>query len=110
MCALPISTACRADRAAPIAKTIAARGLRTSRSFDCHSQMRSLACDGATHLSGGAPWFLVGADTMSIFGKIKDAIFGKKAVAAEPAAPAAPSPVGTALDAATQAKIGRAHV
>ena len=40
---------------------------------------------------------------MSIFGKIKDAIFGKKAVAAEPAAPAAPSPVGTALDAATQA-------
>src|SRR3546814_13683374 len=65
--------------------------------------MRSLACDGATHLSGGAPWFLVGADTMSIFGKIKDAIFGKKAVAAEPAAPAAPSPVGTAPDAATQA-------
>src|SRR3546814_12291512 len=65
--------------------------------------MRSLACDGATHLSGGAPWFLVGADTMSIFGKIKDAIFGKKAVAAEPAAPAAPSPVGTALDAATPA-------
>src|SRR3546814_11472106 len=65
--------------------------------------MLSLACDGATHLSGGAPWFLVGADTMSIFGKIKDAIFGKKAVAAEPAAPAAPSPVGTALDAATQA-------
>ena len=40
---------------------------------------------------------------MSIFGKIKDAIFGKKAVAAEPAAPAAPSPVGTALDAATSA-------
>ena len=40
---------------------------------------------------------------MSIFGKIKDAIFGKKAVAAQPAAPAAPSPVGTALDAATQA-------
>ena len=40
---------------------------------------------------------------MSIFGKIKDAIFGKKAVAAEPAAPAAPNPVGTALDAATSA-------
>ncbi len=39
---------------------------------------------------------------MSIFGKIKDAIFGK-AVAAEPAAPAAPSPVGSALDAATSA-------
>ena len=36
---------------------------------------------------------------MSIFGKIKDAIFGK-AVAAEPAAP---SPVGSALDAATSA-------
>ena len=40
---------------------------------------------------------------MSIFGKIKDAIFGKKAQAAEPAAPAAPSPIGTALDAATSA-------
>ena len=40
---------------------------------------------------------------MSIFGKIKDAIFGKKAVAAEPAAPAAPNPVGAALDAATSA-------
>ena len=40
---------------------------------------------------------------MSIFSKIKDAIFGQKAVAAEPAAPAAPSPVGTALDAATSA-------
>jgi len=39
---------------------------------------------------------------MSIFGKIKDAIFGK-AQAAEPAAPAAPSPVGAALDAATNA-------
>lgn len=39
---------------------------------------------------------------MSIFGKIKDAIFGK-AVAAEPAAPAASSPVGSALDAATSA-------
>ncbi|HEV2598681.1 DUF3597 domain-containing protein [Sphingopyxis sp.] len=39
---------------------------------------------------------------MSIFGKIKDAIFGK-AVAAEPAASAAPSPVGSALDAATSA-------
>ena len=37
---------------------------------------------------------------MSIFGKIKDAIFGKKAVAA---APAAPSPIGSALDAATSA-------
>ena len=40
---------------------------------------------------------------MGIFSSIKDAIFGKKAVAAEPAAPAAPSPVGTALDAATSA-------
>ena len=51
---------------------------------------------------------------MSIFGRIKDAIFGKKAQAQEatpvatpveaaPAAPAAPSPVGTALDAATSA-------
>ena len=40
---------------------------------------------------------------MSIFGKIKDAVFGKKAEAAEPAAPAAASPVGSALDAATQA-------
>ena len=39
---------------------------------------------------------------MSIFGKIKDAIFGK-AQAAEPAAPAAPSPIGAALDAATGA-------
>ena len=39
---------------------------------------------------------------MSIFGKIKDAIFGK-AQAAEPAAPAAPSPIGAALDAATSA-------
>jgi hypothetical protein len=39
---------------------------------------------------------------MSIFGKIKDAIFGK-AQAAEPAAPAAPSPIGSALDAATSA-------
>lgn len=38
---------------------------------------------------------------MSIFGKIKDAIFGK-AQAAEPA-PAAPSPIGSALDAATSA-------
>lgn len=38
---------------------------------------------------------------MGIFSSIKDAIFGKKAVAAEPAA--APSPVGTALDAATSA-------
>lgn len=37
---------------------------------------------------------------MSIFGKIKDAIFGKKAEAAEPAAP---SPTGTALDTATNA-------
>lgn len=37
---------------------------------------------------------------MSIFGKIKDAIFGKKAEAAEPAAP---SPIGTALDTATNA-------
>lgn len=40
---------------------------------------------------------------MGIFSSIKDAIFGKKAVAAEPAAPAAPSPIGTALDAATSA-------
>lgn len=39
---------------------------------------------------------------MSIFGKIKDAIFGK-AQAAEPAAPTAPSPIGSALDAATSA-------
>ena len=38
---------------------------------------------------------------MSIFGKIKDAIFGK-AQAAEPD-PAAPSPIGSALDAATSA-------
>lgn len=38
---------------------------------------------------------------MSIFGKIKDAIFGK-AQAAEPA-PAAPNPIGSALDAATSA-------
>jgi hypothetical protein len=37
---------------------------------------------------------------MGIFSSIKDAIFGKKAVAAEPAAP---SPLGTALDAATSA-------
>jgi hypothetical protein len=37
---------------------------------------------------------------MGIFSSIKDAIFGKKAVAAEPAAPSA---VGTALDAATSA-------
>ena len=40
---------------------------------------------------------------MSIFGKIKDAIIGKKAQAAEPAAPAAPNPMGAALDAATSA-------
>ncbi|ALJ14982.1 MULTISPECIES: DUF3597 domain-containing protein [Sphingopyxis] len=42
---------------------------------------------------------------MSIFGKIKDAIFGKKAQAAEPAAPATPAAgsVGAALDAATSA-------
>ena len=39
---------------------------------------------------------------MGIFSSIKDAIFGKKAVAAEPAAPA-PNPVGSALDAATSA-------
>jgi len=38
---------------------------------------------------------------MSIFGKIKDAIFGK-AQAAEPAA-AAPNPIGSAIDAATSA-------
>jgi len=47
---------------------------------------------------------------MSIFGKIKDAIFGKKVEAAEPAAPAAPSPVGAALDAATQAMAAAAPV
>jgi hypothetical protein len=40
---------------------------------------------------------------MGIFSSIKDAIFGKKAEAVEPAPPAAPSPVGSALDAATQA-------
>ena len=40
---------------------------------------------------------------MGIFSSIKDAIFGKKAVAAEPAAPAEPNPVGSALDAATSA-------
>lgn len=39
---------------------------------------------------------------MGIFSSIKDAIFGKKAVAAEPV-PAAPNPVGSALDAATSA-------
>jgi hypothetical protein len=39
---------------------------------------------------------------MGIFSSIKDAIFGKKAVAVEPAAPA-PNPVGSALDAATSA-------
>ncbi len=39
---------------------------------------------------------------MGIFSSIKDAIFGKKAVAAEPVAPA-PNPVGSALDAATSA-------
>ncbi|MBK6412780.1 DUF3597 domain-containing protein [Sphingopyxis sp.] len=40
---------------------------------------------------------------MGIFSSIKDAIFGKKAVAAQPATPAAPSPIGSALDAATSA-------
>jgi hypothetical protein len=41
---------------------------------------------------------------MSIFGKIKDAIFGKKAQAAEPAAPSASaSAIGAALDTATSA-------
>ena len=41
---------------------------------------------------------------MGIFSSIKDAIFGKKAVAAEPAAPSASaSAVGSALDAATSA-------
>ncbi|WP_332817919.1 DUF3597 domain-containing protein [Sphingopyxis sp.] len=40
---------------------------------------------------------------MSIFGKIKDAIFGKKAQAAEPAAAAPVNPIGSALDAATSA-------
>ena len=41
---------------------------------------------------------------MGIFSSIKDAIFGKKATAAEPAASPAPaSPIGTALDAATNA-------
>ena len=39
---------------------------------------------------------------MSIFGKIKDAIFGK-AQAAEPAAPAAANPLDTAIGAATSA-------
>jgi hypothetical protein len=39
---------------------------------------------------------------MGIFSSIKDAIFGKKAEAAETAAPAA-SPIGSALDAATSA-------
>lgn len=47
---------------------------------------------------------------MGIFSSIKDAIFGKKAVAAEPAAPAAPSPIGTALDAATNAMAAAAAV
>lgn len=41
---------------------------------------------------------------MSIFGKIKDAIFGKKAAAAEPAAPSASaSAIGAAVGAATSA-------
>ena len=41
---------------------------------------------------------------MSIFGKIKDAIFGKKAEAAEPAAPSASaSTIGAAVGAATSA-------
>ena len=40
---------------------------------------------------------------MGIFSKIKDSIFGKKAEAAEPAAAAPASPLGTALDAATSA-------
>ena len=41
---------------------------------------------------------------MSIFGKIKDAIFGKKAEAAEPAAPSASaSAIGAAVGAATSA-------
>lgn len=41
---------------------------------------------------------------MGIFSSIKDAIFGKKAVAAEPAAPSASaSAIGSALDAATSA-------
>lgn len=41
---------------------------------------------------------------MGIFSSIKDAIFGKKAVAAEPAVPSASaSAVGSALDAATSA-------
>ena len=41
---------------------------------------------------------------MGIFSSIKDAIFGKKAVAAEPAAPSpSASAVGSALDAATSA-------
>jgi hypothetical protein len=38
---------------------------------------------------------------MGIFSSIKDAIFGKKAVAAEPVA--TPNPIGSALDAATSA-------
>ena len=41
---------------------------------------------------------------MSIFGKIKDAIFGKKAEAAEPAAPSASATaIGAAVGAATSA-------
>ena len=40
---------------------------------------------------------------MGIFSSIKDAIFGKKAVAAQPVTPIAPSPIGSALDAATSA-------
>jgi 3-oxoacyl-ACP reductase-like protein len=42
---------------------------------------------------------------MSIFSKIKDAIFGKKAVAAEPAKPAAPAPVAAPAAAAAPAAV-----
>jgi len=47
---------------------------------------------------------------MSIFGKIKDAIFGKKAEAAEPAAPSASaSTIGAAVGAATSAMAAAAE-
>ena len=47
---------------------------------------------------------------MSIFGKIKDAIFGKKAEAAEPAAPSASaSAIGAAVGAATSAMAAAAE-
>ena len=47
---------------------------------------------------------------MSIFGKIKDAIFGKKAEAAEPAAPSASATaIGAAVGAATSAMAAAAE-